>query len=187
MSHGAFWGPYYSRGRTTPSSVSTTSNMVVEVDESSGFHVFELHAPTAGVSFFALVCALIAVGLAYGCYKKCCFGRMFAGLEQAPVPPPPCYPMQPLPPQPHPDPMQPLLGLLALQQAFNPAPVQPHIQSLPYRPPARPAFPRFTTLPMDIPAACPAPAPTLSSPPVETPLAADEPPNGHAQHILSRL
>ena len=96
MVHGAFWGPYYS-----PSSKTTTpapTEMAIEVEQSSGFHVFELHAPTAGVSFFAIVCALIAVGLAYGCYKRCCFGRLFAGVpNQAPIAPQ-YIPMQLMPP-----------------------------------------------------------------------------------------
>ena len=111
----AFWGPYYSQKEVTQRS----TEMPTEVEQSTGFHVFELHAPSAGISFFAIICGLIAIGLAYGCYRRCCFARIFGSQsppanQWIPMTQPPAF-IQP-PPQPQAsDQVQPLLQLLALQ------------------------------------------------------------------------
>jgi len=62
----SFYGPYYSAKEATTTNTFEDDIMPVEVEESTGFHVFELHAPTAGVSILTLVVALIAIALAYG-------------------------------------------------------------------------------------------------------------------------
>ena len=145
MSAIGFWGPYYSEKPGSKKVIVTDDNiMPVEVEESSGFHVVELHAPSMGVSFFALVAALIAIGFAYGCYKKCCSSNGFTlpffnhPVQQA-------IPMNPIPPPAQiqtPDPLQPMLQLMALQQAFRaPAP------SAPSPLPVRFEEPRIYTLP----------------------------------------
>ena len=136
MVQGAFWGPYYSRNRGQRI-VTTTEDtiMPVEVEQSTGFHVFELHAPSVGVSFFAIVCALIAVGLAYGCYKRCCAVRLFPAQPQAlPLPPPYSQSLAPVMPPTY-DSVQPLLQVMALQHALqNPSTHFPRIPTR-YEPP----------------------------------------------------
>ena len=134
MSGIGFWGPYYSSSKTTVSplqkALQDDDTMPTEIEQSSGFHVFEIHAPTAGVSFLAIVCALIAIGLAYGCYKKCCSVYLRG---TGATPPwyslqPPAFPMSPvphyMPPPPPPQPPQPALEqvqlMLAVQQAMQP-------------------------------------------------------------------
>lgn len=116
MSGGSFWGPYYSRETERATTTTEDPIMPVEIDNSSGLHVFEVHAPSVGMSFFALVMALIALGFAYGLYKKCCSGGPCCGLHP---PPPPVPAVQP--PQPAQDQLQPLLQLLALQSFQRPA------------------------------------------------------------------
>ena len=115
--------------------------MPVEVEQSTGFHVIELHAPSVGVSFFAIVCALIAVGLAYGCYKRCCAVRLFPAQPQAlPLPPPYTQSLAPAVPPTY-DSVQPLLQVMALQHALqNPSAHFPRI-------PTRYEPPRIYTLP----------------------------------------
>ena len=110
--------------------------MPVEVEESTGFHVFELHAPTAGVSILTLVVALIAIALAYGCYKKCCgigFGLpgrntaypwypmqpMGPVLQQAPPAAPPAQVAANLPPNSNEAAMQSIINMVALQALRN--------------------------------------------------------------------
>ena len=120
MVQGAFWGPYYSRDRGQRI-VTTTEDtiMPVEVEQSTGFHVIEIHAPSVGVSSFAIVCALIAVGLAYGCYKRCCAMRLFPAQPQAmPLPPPYTQSLAPAAPPAY-DTVQPLLQVMALQHALQ--------------------------------------------------------------------
>ena len=137
-----FRGPYYSLDwKKTTVRYEEDDTMPVEVEQSSSFHVFEMHAPTAGVSFFAIVLALIAIGLAYGCYRKCCYARIFAP-QQSPV----AFPLQPMAPQLTPaaaprsiDQLQPLLQLLALQGALR----QPALPA----PPPPPYTRRITELP----------------------------------------
>ena len=120
-----FYGPYYSESATTTKKPFDGTEMPIEVDQSSGFHVFELHAPTAGVSFFALIFALIAIGLAYGCYRRCCSASLLLPRFQShPMNAmPQGIPMQPMPTaQPAPpvqDPLQPLLSMVALQRAIS--------------------------------------------------------------------
>ena len=123
MSSGGFWGPYYSpeddfEWTTRP----PTTVMPVEIEQNSGFHILEIHAPSAGISFFAIVCGLIAVALAYGCYKRCCYARLFGPAPtQFSVPPPPPPPPPPTAPAPAPaSVMEPLLQLMALQGAMGP-------------------------------------------------------------------
>ena len=91
----SFYGPFYSSNETTTEK-PVDNIMPVEVEQSTGFHVFELHAPTAGVSVLTIVVALIAIALAYGCYKKCCgVGFCFPGRQ---YPQFPMFPMQPMAP-----------------------------------------------------------------------------------------
>ena len=115
MSAGGFWGPYYSQ--RDPISTTAEDTMAIEVDQSSGLHIFEVHAPTAGISFFAVVCGLVAIALAYGCYRKCCYMRLF-GPSTYPSPPAPTP--FPAPPTPAPQPsLEPLLQVMAFQSALQ--------------------------------------------------------------------
>ena len=151
----AFWGPYYSDKELRSSTPPPDNEMPVEVEQSTGFHVFELHAPSAGISFFAIVLGLIAVGLAYGCYRKCCFARIFS------TPPTPWHSMAapppvPIAPPPQPDTLQPLLQLMALQNMQS--------TRVPSRYPMlrEPSPPRFVTID-DLPSPS-APPPVASAP-----------------------
>ena len=116
MSAGGFWGPYYSAEDNLEwTTRATTTTMPVEIEESTGFHVFEIHAPSAGISFFAIVCGLIAVALAYGCYKRCCYARIFGPQPTQFAMPPPPPPAQPAPAPA----MEPLLQMMAIQNAMS--------------------------------------------------------------------
>ena len=124
MSGGIFWGPYYTPGEsvewTTES--STTTSMPIEVEEErGGFHILEIHAPTAGISVFAIACGLVIVVLAYGCYRRCCFARIFGPTppHYAPPPPPPTTTPAPTPAPAPGAQLEPLLQFMALQSAMN--------------------------------------------------------------------
>ena len=142
MSGIGFWGPYYSRA-TEKKEEQVIDDMTVEVEQNSGFHLFELHAPSMGVSFFALVAALIALGFAYGCYKKFCGLNSCFGAQPNYNAVPHSIPMQSMPtnlsyyPPPLPsappssEMIQPLLQMLAMQNANQRALAAPRSMSPP--------------------------------------------------------
>ena len=169
-----FYGPNYPYRKLVtekPCVCKCDDTMPIEIDESSGLHVFEIHAPTAGISVFTIAIALVAIALAYGCYKKCCgtftFTRQNPGMfpmqpmppmvpfqQQAPYTAPPALPA-PAPASPD---IQPLLNMVALQAIRNQssplAIEQPRLQRepsgtiytlpeepVPRRPPSRPSSP----------------------------------------------
>ena len=68
----------------------------IETVKSTGFHVVEYHAPTAGYSNVAIAVAAAIVFCAYKCTKKCtaCFPSTVA--PPAPVPMPPSFELQPM-------------------------------------------------------------------------------------------
>lgn len=171
MSGGVFWGPYYSsdRGRKT---TTTTEDpiMPVEIDNSSGLHVFELHMPSVGVSFFALIFALIAIGFAYGLYLKCCSGGPCCGSSQQQLP------VHHVPAVQQDNSMQPLLQVMALQAMQQQALQQRPISPLPLPPVQYNAgfeTARIVTLPEDMSATSVGVQATPSSPTTFEPATAE--------------
>ena len=148
----SFYGPYYSERERKPETNNYQDNtMPVEVEESSGFHVFEVHAPTAGISFFSFIVALIAIAMAYGCYRKCCAAYMSFGRQQPQQPQ--AIQMQPIQAPAQPDQLQPLLQIMALQA------LRPTAPALELPPPPRQCEPSgfLETLPREQPPRPPAP------------------------------
>ena len=156
MSGIGFWGPYYAPKEEKDPLLQLEEEddeMPTEIDESSGFHVLEIHAPTAGISFFAIALGLLAIGLAYGCYRRCCYAKIFGAVtgiqQQAPVmaqsSPPQPYGQAWGPSSAHGD-IQPLLLWATLQNALA-RPATPALPALQAPLPTVRYSSRITTLP----------------------------------------
>ena len=93
-----------------PRNVDTQTNMV---EESSGTHFLEIHAPTAGLGFFTIFALLLSFICLYGLYRKC---KRHTQRRPRPAS---TFPMGMALPQP--DPLQAYCQLLLLQQLQRPS------------------------------------------------------------------
>ncbi len=55
----------------TPEKPQTAPEEVAEIDNSSGFHLIEIHAPSMGIGVGLIVFTLVIMGIAFIIIRKC--------------------------------------------------------------------------------------------------------------------